>query len=200
MKEQKKIFALYSDECIRVYQAYNSAIAQEAVKLQTFGEHFRLNRMTWIKTSFLWMMYRSDWGRKEDQTSILAIDLYVDQFYELLQHAVLTSHKSSFYKTSDEWKIALNKTDVYCQWDPDKKINGENTNRAAIQLGIKGETLNKMLQNGIHHIEDITSFVQKCLIQREENIFNSVNLPVEKYFPVKNENVRQKLAMEEFSN
>ena len=34
---------------IRVYQAYNDKIADEAIKLGTFGEHFSLTRMTWIK-------------------------------------------------------------------------------------------------------------------------------------------------------
>ena len=53
-----EIRALYNDETIRVYQAYNKTIAEEAVKNGTFGSHFSLNRITWIKPSFLWMMYR----------------------------------------------------------------------------------------------------------------------------------------------
>ena len=55
----KEIFAQYDRQCIRVYQAYNPLIAKEAVLLQTFGKNFNVNRMTWIKPSFLWMMYRS---------------------------------------------------------------------------------------------------------------------------------------------
>ena len=55
MEYIKEVFAQYDNQCIRVYQAYHPMIAQEAVQLQTFGEHFNINRMTWIKPSFLWM-------------------------------------------------------------------------------------------------------------------------------------------------
>lgn len=54
-----EIFALFDEKSIRVYQAYNNIIADEAINFGTFGDSFKLNRMTWIKPSFLWMMYRS---------------------------------------------------------------------------------------------------------------------------------------------
>ena len=66
-KQERKIYAKYDDKTIRVYQAYNNKIADEAIKLGTFGEHFSLTRMTWIKPSFLWMMYRCGWAEKENQ-------------------------------------------------------------------------------------------------------------------------------------
>ncbi len=62
MEYIKEVFAQYDRRCLRVYQAYNPVIAKEAVALQTFGENFNVNRMTWIKPSFLWLMYRSNWG------------------------------------------------------------------------------------------------------------------------------------------
>ncbi|WP_458785448.1 DUF4291 family protein [Vallitalea sediminicola] len=34
--------------------------------LKSFGSSFKLNRMTWVKPSFLWMMYRSGWAKKPD--------------------------------------------------------------------------------------------------------------------------------------
>ena len=58
MEYVKEVFAQYNRQCIRVYQAYNSVIAKEAVALQTFGENFNINRMTWIKPSFLWLIDR----------------------------------------------------------------------------------------------------------------------------------------------
>lgn len=39
----------YDDEVIRVYQAYNNQIADEAIRLGTFGSCFKMERMTWIK-------------------------------------------------------------------------------------------------------------------------------------------------------
>ena len=58
--EYKAVRAVYDDDVIRVYQAYCPVIAEEAVRLGTFGRHFKLKRMTWIKPSFvddvpLWM-------------------------------------------------------------------------------------------------------------------------------------------------
>ncbi|MDE6034537.1 MAG: DUF4291 family protein [Ruminococcus sp.] len=46
MKYVKEIFAHYDKRFIRIYQAYNPEIAEQAVKLQNFGENFSLNRMT----------------------------------------------------------------------------------------------------------------------------------------------------------
>ena len=43
-----EIRAVYNEHTIRVYQAYCSVIAEEAVRLGTFGSHFKLSRMTWI--------------------------------------------------------------------------------------------------------------------------------------------------------
>ena len=71
----KVINAIYDDKTIRVYQAYNDVIANEALELGKFGRNFSMTRMTWIKPSFLWMMYRSGWGKKKNQERILAIDI-----------------------------------------------------------------------------------------------------------------------------
>ncbi|MCR5103362.1 MAG: DUF4291 domain-containing protein, partial [Eubacterium sp.] len=80
MHVSREIRATYTDKTIRVYQAYNKHIAEEAISLGTFGSHFSMNRMTWIKPSFLWMMYRCGWGEKENQEHILAIDITRDGF------------------------------------------------------------------------------------------------------------------------
>ena len=61
-----KIRAFYTEDKIRVYQAYNEDIVREAIKRGTFGSNFKLDRMTWIKPYFLWMMYRCGWGKKEN--------------------------------------------------------------------------------------------------------------------------------------
>ena len=160
MEYVKEIFAQYDRQCIRVYQAYNPAIAKEAVSLQTFGKNFNVNRMTWIKPSFLWLMYRSNWGTKKNQECILAIDVYQSKFNEILQKAVLTSPDSKSY-TGIQWEKAFDETTVYCQWDPDRNINGNAINRAAIQIGLKGNTLREFLDTGICRIEDLTPLVKK---------------------------------------
>jgi hypothetical protein len=62
---ERQIRAYCSDAAIRVYQAYSHAIADSALAAQTFVSlPFSMTRMTWIKPSFLWMMYRAGWGKK----------------------------------------------------------------------------------------------------------------------------------------
>lgn len=194
MEYIKEIFAQYDREYIRVYQAYNPTIANEALTLQTFGENFNINRMTWIKPSFLWMMYRSGWGTKKNQECILAIDLYRSKFDEILQKAVLTSPDSASY-TGEQWKKAFDETTVYCQWDPDRNISGNAIDRAAIQIGLKGSTLRDFLETGIFHIEDITPLVRKWNEQRKNGKLNAKNLPIEKLYPIKDKVIRNRLDM-----
>jgi len=190
----KEIFAQYNRQCIRVYQAYNAIIAKEAIALQTFGENFNINRMTWIKPSFLWLMYRSNWGTKKNQECILALDIYQSKFNELLEKAVLTSPDSAIY-TNIQWRKAFDETTVYCQWDPDRNVNGNAINRAAIQIGLKGSTLKDFLNTGIYCIEDITPLVRKWNKQRKCGRLNSKDLPVEKIYPIKNKVIRNRLNM-----
>lgn len=77
-----QIRAVYNDKTIRVYQAYSDVIANTALENQTFvSPPFKMERMTWIKPSFLWMMYRSGWGFKDKgQSRILAIDITREGF------------------------------------------------------------------------------------------------------------------------
>lgn len=194
MEYIKEVFAQYDRKCIRVYQAYNPMIAKEAVALQRFGESFNVNRMTWIKPSFLWMMYRSNWGTKKNQECILALDLDQSKFDGLLEKAVLTSPDAACY-TGKEWEKAFDETTVYCQWDPDRTINGNAMNRAAIQIGLKGSTLRDFLDSSICHIEDFTRLVRKWNEQRKSGKLDTKNLPTEKIYPVKNKAIRNRLNM-----
>ena len=107
-----KIYARYNEDTIRVYQAYGDAIANEALQKGTFGDSFKLERMTWIKPSFLWMMYRSGWGTKEGQTRVLAIDMKRTGFDEILSQAVQSSFSKEAYSTREEWQKAITHSDT----------------------------------------------------------------------------------------
>lgn len=194
MEKYREVFAQYDRQCIRVYQAYNPTIAQEALALQTFGPSFNLNRMTWIKPSFLWMMYRSNWGGKKNQECILALDVYRTKFDELLQQAVLTSPDAA-NQTGQQWEKAFTEASVYCQWDPDHSLNGSAINRAAIQIGLKGVVLQDFLTNGICRIEDLTPLVKKWNEQRKNGKLNPKSLPVERIYPVQSPKIRKRLNM-----
>ena len=167
----KEIYAQYDGAAIRVYQAYRAGIAEEAVRLQAFGEQFSRTRMTWIKPSFLWMMYRAGWGVKKDQEHILAIDLDRGAFETLLRQAVLTSPCG---KDPGDWRQALDASPVRVQWDPDRKPDGT-------PIGIT----------------DITPQVHKWDAQRHAGRLDKAALPSERIYPMTDPAVRARLAMDE---
>ena len=178
-KEEKNIYAVFDDKIIRVYQAFNHRIADEALKLGRFGENFSLNRMTWIKPSFLWMMYRSGWATKEGQERILAIDLKREGFDEIVKSSVLSSFREISDLSREEWRNKLENSEVRCQWDPDRDIYGNPIGRRAIQLGIKGETVKKYVNDWIVRITDITEQVKAIKKSIDNGTFEKEILPKE---------------------
>ena len=89
----------------------------------------------------------------------------------------------------------FSESDVYCQWDPDRGINGNPIGRYAVQIGIKGNALRDFLERGIFSIEDITPLVRKWNIQRKNNKLNIKDLPSERIYPVDSRIIRKKLDM-----
>ena len=82
------ILAQFDEQSIVVYQAYRPATGRFAASHGYFGDGFSFNRMSWIKPNFLWMMFRSGWGTKEGQESILAVRIQRAAFDMLLEKAV----------------------------------------------------------------------------------------------------------------
>ncbi len=194
MEYIKEVYAQYDKDCIRIYQAYNQSIAEEAIRLQTFGNNFNVNRMTWIKPSFLWMMYRSNWGTKKNQEYILALDIKRETFDRLLSQAILTS-PDAIGQNGMDWEKAFEDTAVYCQWDPDRSINGKAIQRAAIQIGLKGTALRDFLDNGIYRIIDMTTSVRKWNEQRKHGKLSIKDIPTERLYPIENKSTRNRLNM-----
>lgn len=97
------------------------------------GEKFSYHRMSWIKTNFLWMMYRCGWCTKKGQEKVLAVRITRDGFNTILAKA-LTGHQ--------EKEKGLNeKSSVRLQWDPDHDPTGTSEQRRAIQLGLRNEVI-----------------------------------------------------------
>lgn len=153
------ILAHFDEQTIVVYQAYSPAIGKFAAKHGYFGGEFSYNRMSWVKPNFLWMMYRSDWGRSHGQHVILGIRLKRSFFDSLLDKAVPSSFPAENFATQDEWKTAVESSDVRLQWDPDHLPNGDKCERRAIQLGMRGETLKAYGKQEILEIIDCSDFV-----------------------------------------
>lgn len=154
---EKIIRAVYDDSTITVYQAYNEHIAQSAVNNQTFvSPPFKKERMTWIKPSFLWMMYRSGWATKENQEHILAIKIKREGFEWALQNSCLSHFDSSVHSSYDAWKERLKNSPVRIQWDPEKDIFLQPLNYRSIQIGLSSIAVEKYVTDWIVGIDDIT--------------------------------------------
>ena len=100
------------------------------------GEMFSLSRMSWIKTNFLWMMYRCGWAAKRNQERVLAVRITRVGFDHILSRAL----------TGQDEKAAgmMEKSEVRLQWDPDHGPGGESLRRKAIQLGLRNEVSCKL--------------------------------------------------------
>lgn len=178
----KEIRAFYTEDTIRVYQAYNEDIANEAVKKGTFGSQFKLERMTWIKPSFLWMMYRCGWGTKENQEHILAIDIKREAFDFIVKNAVISTYSDDIGMDYIEWKEQIKRSDIRCQWDPERDVFGNPSGYRSIQLGLRGEAVQKYVNEWIVNIADITHYVNGLYEKRNLGIDISPLLPQEQIY------------------
>jgi len=178
----RHILAHYDESSITVYQAYNAQIGRYAVQHQTFGGEFSYSRMSWIKPNFLWMMYRSGWATKENQEVVLAITLSRAFFDELLEMAVESSFRKDRFPTQEEWKQKLKGSEVRLQWDPDHDPQGDKIQRRALQIGIRGQMLERYAQEGIQKICDITPFVQEMSLKKDCAGYEELLLPQERLY------------------
>jgi len=177
----RHILAQYDDESIVVYQAYSAKIGNFAASKGYFGGAFSYTRMSWIKPNFLWMMYRSGWGTKPGQEIILAVRIPTKFFDEILEKAVPSTFKSTLFQSQDEWKQALNNSEVRLQWDPDHFPNGERTERRAIQLGLRGSILEKYGKKPLE-VTDISSFVSEQRKNANPNKYSELKTPFEEVY------------------
>lgn len=161
MNNFKQIRAFQTENTIRVYQAYNPALAQHAVKNNSFinNPFFKESRMTWIKPSYLWMMYRCGWGYKDEgQKSILAIDISKQGFDWALEHSCI-SHKAE-HMDNETCQKFKDQHPVRIQWDPERNLYLEPLDYRAIQIGLTGEAVQHYIQDWIVNITDITQEAQ----------------------------------------
>jgi len=156
MANNKEIRAVFDAETITVYQAYCKEIAQAAVQVQTLVPPFKMGRMTWIKPSFLWAMYRSGWATQPKQEHILAIKIKREGFDWAVQNGVASTFEASGFENSEEWKQQLRKSVVRIQWDPERSIRGDKLDYRSIQIGLRGKAVEKYVNEWITEITDIT--------------------------------------------
>jgi hypothetical protein len=182
----RHILAQFDETSVVVYQAYRPSIGNFAAANQHFrGGGFSLDRMSWIKPNFLWMMYRCGWAQKDGQEVVLAVRIKREGFDAILEAAVPSSYHRHRYEKREDWQKAVQRSDVRLQWDPDHGPGGEPVERRAIQLGLRGAFLASYSKEWIVDIEDVTPFVKE---QRGKPRSELVT-PREDVYPCKTTNV-----------
>src|SRR5436309_725083 len=157
----RHVLAQFDADSVVVYQAFRPEIGHFAAEHGYFGGGFSLDRMSWVKPNFLWMMFRSGWGTKRDQEVTLAVWIERRAFDSLLQEAVHSTFVPEVYGSEAEWRHALACSRVRLQWDPDHDPSGAKVERRAIQLGLRGDVLARYAREWIVRIEDVSAFVAK---------------------------------------
>lgn len=165
-----------------VYQAYNSKIADPALEANRFVPPFSVQRATWIKPSFLWLMERSGWGKKPNQERILAVRITRQGWEEALASAVLTHPE----KDGSLWEKRMNDAPVIVQWDPERSLRGEKLEHRSIQVGLRRQIVEQYVEEWTVDIKDLTGVAKKIADLRKRGEYDKARrlLPPEKVYPL----------------
>lgn len=171
--ESKEIRADYDDRHITVYQAYSPAVARPALAAGRFVPPFKAGRMTWVKPSFLWMMYRSGWGTKEDQECVLAVRITRSGFDWAVREAVPSNEGVG------------RKPEVRVQWDPERDLRLAPLPHRSLQLGLAGGASRRYVDEWIVGLTDVTRLAHEVrdLVRAGDLDGARALLPVERPYP-----------------
>lgn len=143
----------YDEGGVFVYQAFCNDIAEWSLQYQCLGgEKFNPRRMTWIKPSFGWVLYRSGYGSKHNQTRVLKLKISHDSLAYILERCQC-SHGTGGSLGRVQWDPARD------MLAPDGREPRKMLRKRAIQIGIKG-ALSEYYVRSIISIEDVTELSQ----------------------------------------
>ena len=86
--------------------------------------------------------------------------------------------------TRDNWQLAVRRSDVRLQWDPDHDPVGDKLERRAIQLGLRGAAIESYGKEWILDIEDISDLVREQRNHIVPESRSSLHTPRETVYPV----------------
>ena len=177
----RQVRADFDDDTIVVYQAYPASIAGPAVAAQCFVPPFSRERMTWIKPSFLWMMYRCGWATKPGQERVLAVRLTRAGFEEALASACLSHFDADVHPSHEAWQERLSQSPVRVQWDPERGPALEPLPWRSLQVGLGRGVVPAYVDRWVAGLEDITEKVHRLgdLPAAERS-----DLPAERPYPM----------------
>ncbi|MGW2860339.1 DUF4291 domain-containing protein [Streptomyces sp. NPDC001205] len=151
---------------------------QRAVKVCERG-------LTWVKPSFLWMMYRSGWAMKEGQRTVLAVEIRRDGFDWALDHACLSHYVPGVHGERDAWRRELEQSPARVQWDPERDLRLQALPYRSLQLGLAGEAVRRYADEWIVGIRDVTPLAHRvhALVRDERLDAARALLPDERDYP-----------------
>ncbi|MBO4204800.1 DUF4291 domain-containing protein [Micromonospora echinofusca] len=182
----RQVRAHYSADTITVYQAYSPQIARPAVAAGRFVAPFKRDRMTWIKPSFLWMMYRCGWATKPGQEHVLAIDITREGFEWALARACLSHYDRDLHGDRATWSRMLKTSPVRVQWDPERSLHLTALPYRSLQVGLSGEAVDRYVDDWVVAVTDVTPTVHRIreLLRAGDGQAAAGHLPVEHVYPL----------------
>lgn len=180
------IRALHTESTVTVYQAYTPSIGLPAARDGRFPAAWKRDRMTWIKPSFLWMMYRCGWAAKEGQETVLAVEISRSGFDWALRHACLSSYERAVHADQASWKRELKRSPARVQWDPERDLWLRPQPYRSLQLGLSGDAARRYADEWTVSITDVTPLVHRIhsLVQAGDETGAAALLPGEQPYPV----------------
>jgi len=182
----REVRAVFDADTVVVYQAYPPAIAEPAVAAGRFVPPFKLDRMTWIKPSFLWMMYRCGWATKPGQERVVAVTIIRAGFEWALANSCLSHHDPGVYSSHAAWVERKTATPVRVQWDPERSLRLEPLDHRAIQIGLGGEAARRYVNDWTVAITDVTALAHEihALVDAGDLDTAAAKLPAERPYPL----------------
>nr|WP_211247645.1 DUF4291 domain-containing protein [Cryptosporangium arvum] len=177
-----EIRAVHSATSVTVYQAYPPAIGVPAAAAGRFPAAWKRDRMTWIKPSFLWMMYRCGWATKPDQETVLAIEITRAGFEWAVTHACPAQYDSRLHPSAAAWKRELKRAPARVQWDPERDLHLRPLGHRSLQLGLAGEAARRYADEWIVAVTDVTAVAREIheLVRRDDLSAAAALLPAER--------------------
>ncbi|MBF9131288.1 DUF4291 domain-containing protein [Plantactinospora sp. S1510] len=186
---QRQVRACYTENTITVYQAYPASIARPALAHGHFVAPFKRERMTWIKPSFLWMMYRCGWAAKPDQEHVLAVEITRGGFEWALRRACLSHYDADRHESRTAWAGQLRTSPVRVQWDPERSLDLSPLSHRSLQVGLGGEAVGRYVDEWIVGISDVTPTAHaiRKRLRDGDRAGASALLPAERPYPLPEE-------------
>ncbi|MET9885069.1 DUF4291 domain-containing protein [Streptomyces sp. NPDC006430] len=181
----RQVRAVHTDTTVTVYQAYSPRLGVPAARDGRFPPAWKRERMTWIKPSFLWMMYRCGWATKADQETVLAIEITREGFDHALRHACLSHFERGTHADRAVWQQALRDSPARVQWDPERDLHLNVLPHRSLQLGLSGTASRAYADAWTVSIRDVTPLAREihALVRAGDEAAARALLPVETPYP-----------------